>query len=451
MNTLDDEQDDSLHILLFCYEYPPLGGGGGVGAKNYAESWAAMGHRVTVVTSRQGDLAAVEEIGGVRVVRVGIVGKMHRATSTVLSMASYLISGTLHLLTHGSRYRNADVINTHFSLPTGPLGWTAARLLDVPNILTIIGGDIYDPTKWASPHRHSALRVLNRFLIQSAAKVVAISSDTRSRALRHYRIDRPVEVVNYGFRPPARDDVANVQLDPTSQRYHLISVGRLVPRKGFDYLIRAMADLPQDVHLLLIGDGPLEAALKDLARSLGVFRRVHFLGYEPSARVFGYLEAADCFVLSSLHEGLGIVVQEAMWAGLPIISTDNGGQVDLLEDGRNALLVPAGDREALSEAVHSLYTDEEAAARMSRFNRTDIRDHSLEHSARRYLEIFSGLVNDEPDRWGSGRADPVSQDSSLSFSRSCFSIKRYRVVRSTSARRAASEMFPSVFWTSAVR
>lgn len=383
----------SLSILLACYEYPPIGGGGGVGAKQYAEAWASEGHRVTVLTSRAGDLPARERVGGLEVVRVGTLGKKDRATSTALSMLTYLASGFLHLLRHRREYRDVEVVNTHFSLPTGPLGWAAAKLLSVPQLLTIIGGDIYDPSKKSSPHRHAFLRQANRFLIRSADEVVAISSDTRKRAEEHYGIDRYIHVVNYGFHPPDSDAVEEVALPGGEDRFRLVAVGRLVSRKGFDHLIHALAELPREVELHLVGDGPLEAELRDLADEVGVADRVRFLGYQSRERIYGLLRAADCFVLSSLHEGLGIVVQEAMWAGLPIVATDNGGQVDLVRHGHNGLLVPVGDPSALARAIRHLRNEPETAAEMAETNLREIRTYYMSENAEEYLSLFRTLVD----------------------------------------------------------
>ena len=394
-----------MRILLLCYEYPPIGGGGGVGAKKYAESWARKGHDVTVLTSRTEGLEDREKVAGVHVVRVRTFGKEQRATSTVLSMLTYLLSGLAHLVRNRGDYRDVQVVNTHFSLPTGPLGWAASRLLAVPDVLTIIGGDIYDPSKDRSPHRHRSLRAVNRFLIRAAKDVVAISTDTEARAREHYDIRRPIRVINYGFSPPDEDQIEQVRL-PSSRddRYYLIAIGRLVRRKGFGYLIEAVRRLPEDVELLLIGDGPLEDRLRSEARRRGVEERIHLLGYQSSPRVYGYLLQADCFVLSSLHEGLGIVVQEAMWAGLPIVATNNGGQVDLVEDGRNGILVRPGDTTGLTEAVLSLYENPGIAARMAEANRSDIRDYHVDSNSEQYLDRFRTLAHR-----GDGRTGPSSR------------------------------------------
>ena len=380
-----------LAILLLCYEYPPIGGGGGVGAKQYAEAWAAQGHQVTVLTGHAVGLAERERVNGVDVVRVATWGKKNRATSTALSMAAYLVTAALYLLRHRPACRRFDVINTHFAVPTGPLGWLAGKLLGRPNVLTIIGGDIYDPTKGSSPHRHLLFRVLNSFLMNAAGRVIAISSDTRARAERYYRVRRPIEVINYAFLPPA--GTASVPPLP-AERYHLISVGRLVERKGFAFLIRALPLLPRDVHLLLVGDGPLDGELRALAEEIGVTDQVTFLGYRTTEDIHGWLKRADCYVLSSLHEGLGIVVQEAMYAGLPIVATDEGGQVDLIRPERNGLLVKPGSPEQLADAIGRLYRDRELGRTMGRHNRDDVEAYFAGPNSELYVAVFRGLIAD---------------------------------------------------------
>lgn len=383
-----------MNILLLCYEYPPLGGGGGIGVRQYAEAWAAKGHRVAVLTGGARGLPRREILNGVEIVRVTTLGRKDRATATNLAMLTYNLSGLLHLVAHRRELRQFEVLNTHFSIPTGPLGWAASRLLGRPDVLTIIGGDIYDPTKRSSPHRSRLLRRVNAWIINAADRVVAISSDTRARAERHYRIRSPIEVINYGFTPAVRSGDRAPRAEPAAAagRFRLISVGRLVARKGFDHLIRAVGRLPDDVELLLVGDGPLEADLRALSRAEGVEERVRFLGFQTREAIYGLLREADCYVLSSLHEGLGIVVQEAMDAGLPVVATDNGGQVDLIRSPRNGLLVPAGDPDALAEAVRRVRDDPALAESMRRNNLADIRSLYMETNSERYLDLFRELI-----------------------------------------------------------
>lgn len=392
-----------MRILLVCYEYPPIGGGGGVGAKQYAKAWASNGHEVTVLTSGTSRVSRVCDESGVRVVRVATVGKPDRATSSMLSMVSYLVVGAFHLFVNQRTLTDLDIVNTHFSLPTGPLGLLAARILGVPQVLTIIGGDIYDPARKNSPHRSGVLRMVNRYLIAAADRVIAISSDTEKRARQHYGVERPIRVINYGFEPlkkpeeaPRVSDMVGRDLseEELGKLFHLISVGRLVARKGFAYLIRALAQLPKEVRLLLVGDGPLEEELRHVAIEAGVEDRIRWLGYQPREMVYGYLKLADCFVLASLHEGLGIVVQEAMYAGLPIVATNNGGQVDLVEAPRNGLLVEPERPGALAVAIESIRTDPALAKAMGRNNREDILEYDVVNKSEEYLQVFRDALSE---------------------------------------------------------
>ena len=177
-----------------------------------------------------------------------------------------------------------------------------------------------------------------------------------------------------------------------NDRYYLIGIGRLVERKGFEYLIRALARLPDNVELLLIGDGPIEEDLRKEARDTGVEDRVSLLGYQTGEQIWAYLLAADCYVLSSIHEGLGIVVQEAMYAGLPIVSTDNGGQVDLIQEGRNGLLVGVADVDALVTAIDRLYRDRELSTTMAKNNQEDLKRLYMPVNCKEYINLFCEIV-----------------------------------------------------------
>jgi glycosyltransferase involved in cell wall biosynthesis len=132
----------------------------------------------------------------------------------------------------------------------------------------------------------------------------------------------------------------------------------------------------------------LEQELRTVAIRTGVNDRVSFLGYQTRERIWEYLQVSDCFVLSSLHEGLGIVVQEAMCAGLPIVSSDNGGQVDLIRNGRNGVLVRPMDSHALSSAIKEIYSRPDTAAEMRRNNLDDIKRCYISDNCEEYIKLF---------------------------------------------------------------
>ncbi len=143
----------------------------------------------------------------------------------------------------------------------------------------------------------------------------------------------------------------------------VVTVCRLVAWKGIDMLIDTLEEL-REARLVVVGDGPLRATLEDHARRRGVTDRVVFTGDVPRRAVMRCLASADLFVLNSTYEGLPHVVLEAMRAGVPVVATDAGGTSELVRDGENGLLVPAGDAGALRRAMRRLLENRDLAQRL---------------------------------------------------------------------------------------
>lgn len=145
--------------------------------------------------------------------------------------------------------------------------------------------------------------------------------------------------------------------------FHVVHAGRFAPQKNQALLLRALARCPERVELWLLGEGPGEAALRRLAAELSLGARVHWLGFR--ANPYPFFRAADCFALSSDHEGLPNAVIEAMLCGVPVVSTDCPyGPAELIQDGVSGRLCPVGDPAALAEALAGLAADPRRAAGM---------------------------------------------------------------------------------------
>jgi glycosyltransferase involved in cell wall biosynthesis len=380
--------------ILFCnYEYPPIGGGGGVVMAAMAAELARRGHDITVLTSRAFGLPADSVEDGVRVVRVPVFCRRQLAVANMPSMAAYLPMGFWRGLKL-SRGRAFDLINTHFVVPSGPLGFWLARRLQIPNVLSVHGGDLYDPSKPTSPHRHGFLRAPIANMLTKADAVVAQSRDTAANVARIYGVERPVELVPLGIaRPPANVRSQRALFGIPDGAFVMATVGRLVPRKATPQLVQVLAAAQhRDMYLLIVGDGPDAPELERCAAELGVADRVKLLGHVTERQKYAALASSDLFVSTSQHEGFGLVFLEAMAFGLPVVCYDRGGQVDFLSTPTTGAVIKLNDVAAFTRAVLDLHSAPEQRAEIRRRNLAAVETYFIDRCARRYEAIFERAI-----------------------------------------------------------
>lgn len=224
-----------------------------------------------------------------------------------------------------------------------------------------------DPKKAPFPVR--ALALLQAFTAKRAVRVIAPSNYLKG-IIASWGVDPSSIEVIYSALFPLQVGYSKAEaqeaLGFTSRT--IISVGRLVPWKGFSELIDVFAKLQNefaDLRLLIVGDGPEEAALAEQIAHLRLSSAVTLAGRRDKQSLGEMIKASDLFVLNTSYEGLSHQLLEVMDLGVPIVTTMVGGNTELIEDGVSGLLVPVQDNEALEGAVRRLLQSEELCVRLT--------------------------------------------------------------------------------------
>lgn len=244
---------------------------------------------------------------------------------------------------------DCDVLDAHYFYPDGVAAAIMAKRLRKPLVVTARGSDLnlIADLPWA---RRRILAAARR-----CARIVCVSAALRDRAIAIGIEPESVEVLRNGvdlglFTPQDRDDSLRALGLDRLPRPLLLAVGNLVPEKGLDLAVHALARIPQ-ASLLIVGEGSEARALGRLAAELGVTSRLAIIAAMPQQRLALAYSAADLLVLPSLREGWPNVVLEAMACGTPVVAADVGGVREILSDPRTGRVLPQRSVEALVAGI----------------------------------------------------------------------------------------------------
>jgi glycosyltransferase involved in cell wall biosynthesis len=218
-----------------------------------------------------------------------------------------------------------------------------------------------------------SVRCQLRAVSRGVHRYLAVSGHVRERLAALGVPAAKLRVVRNGVDPGRFEQpVAHVfrsELAGNTGRPIVLTVARLAPQKGLEFLLRAAAMLPE-ATFVIAGDGPARSILAAQAESAGLADRVRFLGSRRD--VPDLLAACDVFVLPSLIEGLPLSVLEAMAAARPVVATRVPGTDETVVDGETGMLVPPRDPEALAHAIRSVLSDPERASRFGSAGRARV-------------------------------------------------------------------------------
>lgn len=340
--------------------------------RSLAEGVAGWGHQVHVLIPYRSDL----DLSGNRVVVhtfryawpaslevMGYANAMH--SDTRLRPISYILapafaaSEAAALLDLQRRYQ-FDVIHAHWIIPNGVVATEVAQRIRRPLVVSLHGSDIFVARK------NAILGAIAARAFRRCAAVTACSLELKTGAMALSADPQKLHLIPWGADPDVFQTAAETRLTTrrrlglSSSQPTILSLGRLVRKKGIAYLIQAMprvlAAVP-DTVCLVAGDGPERSHLEGLSQSLGVAQQVRFLGGVAWPTTPDLLAACDVFVAPSIHDengnvdGLPTTIPEAMAAGRPVIATRVAGVELAVEHSVHGLLIDEKDAAGLAQAL----------------------------------------------------------------------------------------------------
>jgi colanic acid/amylovoran biosynthesis glycosyltransferase len=285
-----------------------------------------------------------------------------------------------------------DVLHAHFG-PVGKSFRFARRLWHAPLVVSFHG---YDFSTW--PGREGMQAYQSLF---EEVELVTVHTDFAERCLRDLgcppsllrRLECGIDLTEFVFR---------TRQNPVDRPVRLLTVARIVEKKGIEFSIRAVAQLLREGYKLqyeIVGDGPLRWVLTKLARELGAENDITFTGAKDSSYVRQCMDQRDLFVLASVTaadgdtEGAPVSLLEAQACGMPVISTHHAGIPEIVADGASGLLVPERDVAALAGALRRLIDNPAEWPAMGRSGREFVeRRHDLSLLNRRLLDLYEEAI-----------------------------------------------------------
>jgi glycosyltransferase involved in cell wall biosynthesis len=381
-----------MKVLIANYEFPPVGGGGSKASFALARALVRRGQQVTVLTSGYPGAPSVEEFDNITVHRVWSWRKgVHDCG--LRGAITFLISA-LPRLRSILRSEDIDVVHYFFGLPTGLLSIYSHGIAKVPYVVSLRGSDVpfYDCESRKLRLLHRLTWGASRRIWSGASEVFAVSKGLKQLAEKscpELTIDVIYNGVDCNFRP--RESYG---ADAREAPVRISCVSRLIPRKGLGDLIEAVASLDDlRLELVLIGAGPSEEALRELASQRGISDRVLFVGYCAPQTVMAENERADLFVLPTHSEAFANVILEAMSTGLPVVATRVGGVAEAVLDGETGILVDAHQPEQLAAAIRKLAENPDLRAAFGRAGRERVhKQFTWERATSRYIDAYRGAL-----------------------------------------------------------
>ncbi len=279
-----------------------------------------------------------------------------------------------------------DIVHAHWWIPAGIIGFAAARISNLPFVLTLHGTDVrlIETFPWLKP--------LARLITHFAARITVSSEYLRNMWTSLTGVSQAAVV-----KVPMPVGTEHIMPYEKARSHRLVTIARLSRQKGIHHLIDACGILKSKRRVFtldIVGDGTERENLQRQVRSLGLSSCVSFHGSVSHDRVAHFLESAAMCILPSIDEGFGVVLLEALACGTPVIGSDSGGIREIIINDKTGLLVPPGDATSLAEAIVRLLSDKKLARKLAKTGHDFVlanfsADHVADTTQSMYREVLT--------------------------------------------------------------
>lgn len=371
-----------MKIAIIVWAFPPKWlGGAEIATYNIARALVQMGHEVHIITSLDKGLPCESAEAGFYIHRVKVIHK------PILFALSFSMPAFLAVKKIGP-----DIVHAQ-AIPMGLYALLIKKLVKIPYL-------VYSHSEL---HLSKTLKarilktIVSKLALRNANAVIALTNNMEEDISRVY--DGSILVIPNGvdlnrFDNLNRDSIRKKLGYETNERV-VLYLGNLRPEKGVKYLVESMDMIPQAKRprLLIVGDGSEKRELERTTQRLGLGKYINFAGKVPSQSVPEYMIASDVFVLPSLSEGFPLVILEAMAAGLPIVATRVCGIPEIIENGKNGLLVEPGYPKEIAEKILLLLESKELTAQIFKNNREKAKQYSWEAVCHHLEAVYSQVTD----------------------------------------------------------
>ena len=371
-----------MRILVLNYEYPPLGGGASHVTQAICQELLRHGNFVDVVTMGFRGLPKHEDYGNLNIFRVpSIRSELHLAHfHEMLSYCASALAESMRL----TRIHNYDLIHSHFILPCGAVAYSLNKMRGIPYVITAHGSDVggYNPDRFNDLHR--AFSVPWKRIVQNAEMLISPSRSLANLIENNYGNPIDVDVVPNGIQ--------HDWLEPVEKEESILVVSRMFERKGVQYVLEALEDIPLGYNINIVGDGPYMKTLSEMAKNLP--HRVKMYGWldHDSRELVELYQKSSIFVFPSISENFPVSLLEAMLAGSAIIATDIGACKEVLGDA--ARFVPPRDSKAIGKQLVDLIKNSEARNSLGRQSRERVlKNFTWSRIGQTYQALFSCMLD----------------------------------------------------------